>query len=116
MSAMIECETPNEYLYKFEGNFVFQNGEKIPLDPDQILLKGSNLRNTEWVLGLCVFTGHDTKIMNNTNCNMCGHHPSHHPRPRPHPHFNPNQSANPRKRPALEEHVAHRALSGHASV
>ena len=66
MSAMIECETPNEYLYKFEGNFVFQNGEKIPLDPDQILLKGSNLRNTEWVLGLCVFTGHDTKIMNNS--------------------------------------------------
>ena len=23
MSAKIECETPNEYLYKFEGNFVF---------------------------------------------------------------------------------------------
>ena len=66
MSAKVECETPNEFLYKFEGNFVFQDGEKIPLDPDQILLKGSNLRNTEWVLGLCVFTGHDTKIMNNS--------------------------------------------------
>lgn len=66
MGAKIECETPNEYLYKFDGNFVFSDGERIPLDPDQILLKGSNLRNTEWVLGLCVFTGHDTKIMNNS--------------------------------------------------
>ena len=66
MSAKVECETPNEYLYRFEGNFVFSDGKKIPLDPDQILLKGSNLRNTEYVLGLCVFTGHDTKIMNNS--------------------------------------------------
>ena len=66
MSAKIECETPNEYLYKFDGNFVFSDGERIPLDPDQILLKGSSLRNTEWVLGLCVFTGHDTKLMNNS--------------------------------------------------
>ena len=66
MSAKVECETPNEYLYRFEGNFVFSDGTKIPLDPDQILLKGSNLRNTEYVLGLCVFTGHDTKIMNNS--------------------------------------------------
>ena len=66
MSAKVECETPNEYLYKFDGNFVFSDGEKIPLDPDQILLKGSNLRNTQYVLGLCVFTGHDTKIMNNS--------------------------------------------------
>ena len=66
MSAKVECETPNEYLYRFEGNFVFSDGKKIPLDPDQILLKGSNLRNTDYVLGLCVFTGHDTKIMNNS--------------------------------------------------
>ena len=66
MSAKIDCETPNEYLYRFDGNFVFNDGTLIPLSPDQILLKGSNLRNTEYVLGLCVFTGHDTKIMNNS--------------------------------------------------
>ena len=66
MSAKIECETPNEYLYKFDGNFIFEDGHKIPLSPDQILLKGSTLRNTESVLGLCIFTGHDTKIMKNS--------------------------------------------------
>ena len=66
MSAKVECETPNEFLYRFDGNFVFADGRKIPLSPDQILLKGSSLRNTEYILGLCVFTGHDTKIMNNS--------------------------------------------------
>ena len=65
--AQVECEQPNEYLYKFEGNFMLKSGEKFPLDPDQVLLKGSCLRNTEWVLGLCVFTGHDTKIMKNSS-------------------------------------------------
>ena len=67
MGAQIECETPNEYLYKFDGNFVLKDGKKIPMDPDQILLKGSCLRNTEYILGLCVFTGHDTKIMKNSS-------------------------------------------------
>ncbi len=67
MGAKIECETPNEYLYRFEGNFVLKDGTKFPLDPEQVLLKGSCLRNTEWVMGLCVFTGHDTKIMKNSS-------------------------------------------------
>ena len=67
MGATIECEQPNEHLYKFDGNFTFKDKTKLPLDPDQVLLKGSCLRNTEWVLGLCVFTGHDTKIMKNSS-------------------------------------------------
>jgi magnesium-transporting ATPase (P-type) len=67
MGAKVECEQPNEYLYKFEGNYVLRDGTKFPMDPDQVLLKGSCLRNTEWVLGLCVFTGHDTKIMKNSS-------------------------------------------------
>ena len=67
MGAAVECETPNEYLYKFEGNFVLKDGTKIPMDPEQILLKGSTLRNTAYVVGICVFTGHDTKIMQNSS-------------------------------------------------
>lgn len=30
------------------------------------MLKGANLRNTEWALGLCTYTGSDTKIMMNS--------------------------------------------------
>ena len=40
-------------------------GAKIPIDPDQILLRGSCLRNTEWIIGICIYTGHETKIMKN---------------------------------------------------
>jgi phospholipid-transporting ATPase len=33
--------------------------------PNNLLLRGSNLRNTEWVLGCLVYAGHDTKVMQN---------------------------------------------------
>lgn len=35
----------------------------IPLGADQILLRGAQLRNTQWVHGIVVYTGHDTKLM-----------------------------------------------------
>ena len=43
------------------------NGESIVLDPDQFLLRGSMLRNTEWAVGVVVYTGHETKIMKNSS-------------------------------------------------
>ena len=63
--SVIDCEGPNEHLYKFEGNLRLTDGALIPIDPDQILLRGSCLRNTEWAIGVCVYTGHETKIMKN---------------------------------------------------
>jgi hypothetical protein len=37
----------------------------IPLGPDQMLLRGAQIRNTPWLYGLVVFTGHETKLMRN---------------------------------------------------
>ena len=36
------------------------------MEPDNLLLKGSSLRNTEYVYGVAVYTGHETKIMKNS--------------------------------------------------
>lgn len=38
----------------------------IPIDIDQILLRGSSLKNTEYVYGIAIYTGHDTKVMMNS--------------------------------------------------
>jgi phospholipid-transporting ATPase len=41
-------------------------GEKeLPLSPEQLLLRGATLRNTPWIHGIVVFTGHETKLMRN---------------------------------------------------
>jgi phospholipid-transporting ATPase len=64
--ALLHCELPNNRLYKFDGYFVAGSGARWPLSPNQILLRGAQLKNTEWVYGLAVFTGRDTKLMMNS--------------------------------------------------
>ncbi|EYU45866.1 hypothetical protein ABFS82_04G095300 [Erythranthe guttata] len=63
-SATIRCEDPNPNLYTFVGNFEFDR-QVFPLDPSQILLRDSKLRNTAFVYGVVIFTGHDSKVMQN---------------------------------------------------
>ncbi|CDY27294.1 BnaC04g18740D [Brassica napus] len=60
----IQCEQPNNSLYTFTGNLVVQK-QTLPLCPDQLLLRGCSLRNTEYIVGAVVFTGHETKVMMN---------------------------------------------------
>lgn len=36
------------------------------LGPDQLLLRGAMLRNTSWIFGIVVYTGHETKLMRNS--------------------------------------------------
>jgi magnesium-transporting ATPase (P-type) len=39
--------------------------EALSLGPENMLLRGSILRNTESAFGISIFTGHDTKMMQN---------------------------------------------------
>jgi phospholipid-transporting ATPase len=62
-------EQPNSSLYTYDATLELEQGagakQKIPLSPDQLLLRGATLRNTPWVHGVVVFTGHETKLMRN---------------------------------------------------
>uniref|UniRef100_A0A8B9KTQ4 Phospholipid-transporting ATPase n=1 Tax=Astyanax mexicanus TaxID=7994 RepID=A0A8B9KTQ4_ASTMX len=66
LSGRMECESPNRHLYEFVGNIRMDGHSTVPLGPDQILLRGAQLRNTQWVHGIVVYTGHDTKLMQNS--------------------------------------------------
>uniref|UniRef100_A0A1X7U3D1 Phospholipid-transporting ATPase n=1 Tax=Amphimedon queenslandica TaxID=400682 RepID=A0A1X7U3D1_AMPQE len=64
-NGYVECEVPNNRLHKFVGSLAWNN-EKHSLSNDQILLRGCRLRNTEWMYGLVVYAGHDTKLVKNS--------------------------------------------------
>ena len=63
----IECELPNASLYTFTGNMRLDTGSSaepavLPLSQASILLRGCNLRNTAYILGMVIFAGHETKV------------------------------------------------------
>ena len=62
--AVINCEDPNEDLYSFVGTLSY-GGTPHELSLQQILLRDSKLRNTDYIYGVVIFTGHDTKVMQN---------------------------------------------------
>ena len=82
MGGCINIEWPNNRIYKFDGNLtldvktagVLNDSElpsptlsqrQIPVNVNNVLLRGMSLKNTEEVIGCIVYTGHDTKIQKN---------------------------------------------------
>ncbi|KRX57500.1 putative phospholipid-transporting ATPase VD [Trichinella sp. T9] len=64
----IHCEHPNSQLYKFHGFLFNTDGTKQPLSSRNLLLRGTELRNTDFVEGIVVYAGRETKVMlNNSN-------------------------------------------------
>ena len=71
----IIADKPNPELYQLNGrmHLEFTNIKNnnqleifdIPLDSKQLLLKGAKLKNTQWIIGIIVYSGHDCKIMKN---------------------------------------------------
>lgn len=69
-SFYLDSEPPHQNLYLYHGVLRYkdpQSGERRqePVTINELLLRGCSLRNTQWVIGLVVFTGADTKIMLN---------------------------------------------------
>ena len=74
---MIESEPAHANLYQYSGiiRWTQRDGAKPeasgkemaePLSIHNLLLRGCSLRNTQWVLGVVVYTGQETKIMTNS--------------------------------------------------
>ena len=59
---------PNPSLYMLNGKAnMHLNGKnnEFSLDGKNLLLKGAKLRNTDWIVGIIIYTGHNCKIMKN---------------------------------------------------
>lgn len=64
--ATVKCEGPNASLYTYAGLLEFPDGQAYPIGPLQLLLRDSSLQNTGSIFGVVVYTGHDTKVMQNS--------------------------------------------------
>lgn len=64
IKGKIKSERPNSSLYTYEGTMELDGGE-FALSPEQLILRGASLRNTQWIQGIIIFTGHQTKLMRN---------------------------------------------------
>ncbi|GAB7363986.1 hypothetical protein MBLNU230_g4546t1 [Neophaeotheca triangularis] len=66
--AQFVVEDPNTDLYNFEGR-VTVDGETAPLTNNEIVYRGSVLRNTPEAIGMVIYTGEACKIRMNANKN-----------------------------------------------
>jgi phospholipid-translocating ATPase len=66
--ARFTVEDPNIDLYNFDGKLRI-GAESVPLTNNEIIYRGSVLRNTQAATGLVIFTGEECKIRMNANKN-----------------------------------------------
>ncbi|EFA85112.1 P-type ATPase [Heterostelium album PN500] len=81
-SCRVDYEGPNNDIYGFEGVLTVLKGMEnssnlgqstlvgqnnfCPITIESLLLRGTKLRNTEWVIGIVTYTGVDTKVEKNS--------------------------------------------------
>ncbi|KAJ6602623.1 phospholipid-translocating ATPase [Mycena vulgaris] len=61
----IKADRPDTNMYKVNAA-VIMGKETFPVDLSMTLLRGTVLRNTQWVIGVVMYTGLDTKIVMNS--------------------------------------------------
>ncbi|XP_066534588.1 probable phospholipid-transporting ATPase VD [Hoplias malabaricus] len=66
-SSRIECENANNDLRRFRGYMEHPNKLRVGLHSENLLLRSCTVRNTETVIGIVVYAGHETKAMQNNS-------------------------------------------------
>uniref|UniRef100_A0A674CCK2 Phospholipid-transporting ATPase n=1 Tax=Salmo trutta TaxID=8032 RepID=A0A674CCK2_SALTR len=65
--SRIECENPNNDLSRFRGYMEHPSNARVGLHHDNLLLRSCTIRNTETIIGIVVYAGHETKAMKNNS-------------------------------------------------
>lgn len=63
----VDADEPCVRLYEFDGSIVVDDSEEFPLTIDNFLHRGTTLRDTEYIYGLVLYTGPQTKYMLNSS-------------------------------------------------
>ena len=60
----LESEAPNERLNEWKGVLYFNNNKNDPVSVtiNQLLIRGCTLRNTDWIIGIVIYTGKESKL------------------------------------------------------
>ncbi|PKU66450.1 phospholipid-transporting ATPase 1 [Dendrobium catenatum] len=66
LTGLIRCENPNRNIYGFYANMEI-DGKRVSLGPSNIILRGCELKNTSWAVGVAVYAGRETKVMLNSS-------------------------------------------------
>uniref|UniRef100_A0A674P435 Phospholipid-transporting ATPase n=1 Tax=Takifugu rubripes TaxID=31033 RepID=A0A674P435_TAKRU len=69
--SRIECEKPNHDLSSFRGYIEHPDGRRVGLHNGNLLLRSCTIRNTENVVGIVIYAGHETKAMMNNSGPRC---------------------------------------------
>ena len=69
LEGYIKCDPPNKHIDVFNGTFQPKSGAAAPtpLGPKNVILRGCQVRNTAWVEGVVIYTGTDSKMMQNAS-------------------------------------------------
>jgi phospholipid-transporting ATPase len=59
------CEKPNRNIYGFAA-YVEIDAQRFPLGPTNLILRGCELKNTLWAIGVVLYAGQETKVMLNS--------------------------------------------------
>lgn len=67
LKAQVECENPNADLNRFIGRLTVQEEDQMcALGLENVVFRGTQLKNTDFVYGCAIYTGHDTKMSQNS--------------------------------------------------
>ena len=64
-NCYIEVDQPNKNIYLINGKIVFNNKDKYYFDIKNTAIRGAILKNTNFIYGIIIYSGKETKIMQN---------------------------------------------------